>query len=202
MSDGNGLQLHVFANGRKTRIYSYRYNGKQKNITLGKYPQMTAIVAPSNAANLKKQLEKKPVQDSSSSNTKNKKVELDNSKLFRVVADKWFMFKKCGHAYTIYHRNLGAIRKYVFPTLGDKAVDDSNPDEILDIATKMQANGIIEMAKRIVRLIGQIFKFARRKLKLTKNNSTVGLVEELDDHKVKHMPRISILELPQLITDI
>ncbi|MGQ1368368.1 hypothetical protein ACT4YY_13445 [Acinetobacter baumannii] len=30
MSDGNGLQLHVFANGRKTRIYSYRYNGKQK----------------------------------------------------------------------------------------------------------------------------------------------------------------------------
>ena len=27
LSDGNGLQLHVFANGRKTWIYSYRYNG-------------------------------------------------------------------------------------------------------------------------------------------------------------------------------
>lgn len=202
LSDGNGLQLHVFANGRKTWIYSYRYNGKQKNITLGKYPQMTAIVARSNAANLKKQLEENPDQDPSTSNTKNKKVELDNSKLFRVVADKWFMFKKCGHAYTTYNRNLGAIRKHVFPTLGDKSVDDINPDEILDIATKMQANGTIEMAKRVVRLIGQIFKFARRKLKLTKNNPTVGLVEELDDHKVKHMPRISILELPQLITDI
>ena len=85
LSDGNGLQLHVFANGRKTWIYSYRYNGKQKNITLGKYPQVTAIVARSNAANLKKQLEENPEQDPSIGSTKNKKVELDNSKLFRVV---------------------------------------------------------------------------------------------------------------------
>nr|MBP8207747.1 DUF4102 domain-containing protein [Acinetobacter sp.] len=45
LSDGGGLQLHVFANGRKTWIYSYRFQGKQKNITLGKYPQMTTIVA-------------------------------------------------------------------------------------------------------------------------------------------------------------
>lgn len=202
LSDGNGLQLHVFANGRKTWIYSYRYNGKQKNITLGKYPQVTAIVARSNAANLKKQLEENPNQDPSIDSTKNKKVELDNSKLFRVAAEKWFMFKKGSHAYTTYNRNLGAIRKHIFPILGDKSLDDITQDEILDIATKMQDNGTLEMAKRVVRLVGQIYKFARRKLKLTKNNPTIGLVEDLEDHKVKHMPRISILELPQLITDI
>ena len=202
LSDGNGLQLHVFANGRKTWIYSYRYNGKQKNITLGKYPQVTAIVARSNGANLKKQLEENPEQDPSIGNTKNKKVELDNSKLFRVIAEKWFMSKKDSHASTTYNRNLGAIRKHIFPMLGDKSIDDITQDEILDIATKMQANGTIEMAKRVVRLVGQIYKFARRKLKLTKNNPTIGLVEDLDDHKVKHMSRISILELPQLIKDI
>lgn len=39
-------------------------------------------------------------------------------------------------------------------------------------------------------------------MKLTKNNPTSGLVEDLDDHKVKHMPRISIPELPKLINDI
>jgi integrase len=202
LSDGNGLQLHVFANGRKTWIFSYRYNGKQKNITLGKYPQMTAIVARSNAANLKKQLDESPDQDPSISSKKSKQVELDNSKLFRVVAEQWFMFKKCSHAPTTYGRNLGAIRKHIFPTLGDKSIDDITQDEILDIATKMQANGTIEMAKRVVRLVGQIYKFARRKLKVTKNNPILGLVEELDDHKVKHMPRICILELPRLITDI
>ncbi|AUX90199.1 MULTISPECIES: Arm DNA-binding domain-containing protein [Acinetobacter] len=60
LSDGGGLQLHVFANGRKTWIYSYRFQGKQKNITLGKYPQMTTIVARSSAANLKKQLAENP----------------------------------------------------------------------------------------------------------------------------------------------
>ena len=34
-SDGNGLQLHVFPTGRMTWIYAYRFNGKQKNLTLG-----------------------------------------------------------------------------------------------------------------------------------------------------------------------
>lgn len=202
LSDGNGLQLHVFANGRKTWIYSYRYKGKQKNITLGKYPQVTAIVARSNAANLKKQLEENPDQDPSIGSTKNKKVELDNSRLFRSVAEKWFMSKKDYHADTTYNRNLGAIKNHIFPILGDKSIDDIIQDEIFNIATKMQANGTIEMAKRVVRLVGQIYQFARIKLKLTKNNPTIGLIEDLDTHKVKHMPRISILELPKLIKDV
>ena len=70
--------------------------------------------------NTKKQLEENPQQDPSIGNTKNKKVELDNSKLFRVIAEKWFMSKKDSHASTTYNRNLGAIRKHIFPMLGDK----------------------------------------------------------------------------------
>jgi hypothetical protein len=35
-SDTNGLQLHVFPTGRKTWIYAYRYQNKQRSLTLGK----------------------------------------------------------------------------------------------------------------------------------------------------------------------
>lgn len=48
--------------------------------------------------------------------------------------------QKDSHASTTYNRNLGAIRKHIFPMLGDKSIDDITQDEILDIATKMQAN--------------------------------------------------------------
>ena len=44
-SDGNGLQLHVFPNGRMTWIYAYRFNRKQKNLTLGSYEFMSLAQA-------------------------------------------------------------------------------------------------------------------------------------------------------------
>jgi hypothetical protein len=40
-SDTNGLQLHVFPTGRKTWIYAYRYQNKQRSLTLGSYPDLS-----------------------------------------------------------------------------------------------------------------------------------------------------------------
>ncbi len=44
-SDGNGLQLHVFHTGRMSWIFAYRFNGKQKNLTLGSYEFMSLAQA-------------------------------------------------------------------------------------------------------------------------------------------------------------
>lgn len=35
---GEGLQLHTFASGRKTFIFAYRFENKQKTLTIGNYP--------------------------------------------------------------------------------------------------------------------------------------------------------------------
>lgn len=202
LSDGGGLQLHVFANGRKTWIYSYRFHGKQKNITLGKYPQITTIVARSSAANLKKQLAENPDKELVLTSRKQKKTDINEAKLFKTVAEKWFDDRRKFVAESTYVRNLGAINKHVLPVLGNKLIDEITDDDILDIATKMQANGVIEMARRVVRIVGQIYKFARRKLRLTKYNPAIGVVDDLDTHPVVHMARISVLELPKFIKDI
>lgn len=39
-SDANGLQLHIFPTGRMTWIYAYRFDGKQRSLTLGSYPYL------------------------------------------------------------------------------------------------------------------------------------------------------------------
>ena len=56
-SDTNGLQLHVFPTGRKTWIYAYRYQNKQRSLTLGSYPDLSLADARINAIRSKKELE-------------------------------------------------------------------------------------------------------------------------------------------------
>ena len=40
LSDGGGLQLHVHPNGSKYWRLAYRYDGKQKSLSFGVYPEV------------------------------------------------------------------------------------------------------------------------------------------------------------------
>jgi len=40
LRDGGGLSLHVRVTGYKVWRYNYRFNGKQKAFTIGKYPDV------------------------------------------------------------------------------------------------------------------------------------------------------------------
>ena len=40
LSDGEGLQLHVHPNGSRLWRLAYRFDGKQKILAMGKYPEV------------------------------------------------------------------------------------------------------------------------------------------------------------------
>ena len=44
-ADGKGLNLLVMPNGSKLWRYRYRYNGKENNLSLGEYPEVTLKAA-------------------------------------------------------------------------------------------------------------------------------------------------------------
>jgi hypothetical protein len=45
MSDGDGLFLHVYPNGRKLWRLSYRHGGKQRDLAFGPYPEVSLLEA-------------------------------------------------------------------------------------------------------------------------------------------------------------
>ncbi|HKX63977.1 MAG TPA: Arm DNA-binding domain-containing protein, partial [Rhizomicrobium sp.] len=45
LSDMGGLQLWVYPNGTKAWRFAYRFGGKQKLLTLGRYPATTLLEA-------------------------------------------------------------------------------------------------------------------------------------------------------------
>lgn len=45
LSDGGGLYLHVAPNGGRYWRYNYRFEGKQKTLALGVYPDVSLVKA-------------------------------------------------------------------------------------------------------------------------------------------------------------
>jgi len=57
VSDGGGLYLEVNPSGSKLWRFRYRFQGKQKLLALGKYPDVSLKKARDDLAEAKKQLE-------------------------------------------------------------------------------------------------------------------------------------------------
>lgn len=45
LSDGDGLFLHVYPNGRRHWRFSYRFGGKQRDLAIGPYPEVSLLEA-------------------------------------------------------------------------------------------------------------------------------------------------------------
>ena len=197
-SDSNGLQLHVFPNGRMTWIYAYRFNGKQKNITLGSYEFMS--LAQARVSHLRaRQLLANGV-DPSEHKKENKQTE-DDSTLFKSLSYEWLENRKDIIKEGTYLRDLTTFEKDLFPFIGEIPIDQLKGKDILECAQRIEARGAQEMAKRSIPLVGRVFRFAIRK-GLIENDPTPHLHEALKPRKVKNMARLDISEFPPFLLRI
>lgn len=194
-SDGNGLQLHVFPTGRMTWIYAYRFNGKQKNLTLGSYEFMSLaqarvkhLAARELLANGIDPAEKK----------KERKAEADESTLFQSLALEWLDSRKAVIKEPTYLRDLSVFEKDLFPYIGNMPIDQIKGKDVLACAQRIEDRGAQEMAKRSIPLAGRVFRYAIRK-GLIENDPTPHLQEALKPRKVKNMARLDISEFPAFL---
>ena len=103
-SDANGLQLHVFPNGRMTWIYAYRFSGKQKNLTLGSYEFMSLAQARMKHLEARKAL-------ANGLDPAEQKIEIDESSLFKTLALEWLDSRKAVIKEPTYLRDLVHSKK-------------------------------------------------------------------------------------------
>ena len=194
-SDGNGLQLHVFPTGRMTWIYAYRFNGKQKNLTLGSYEFMSLAQARA------KHLEARELLSNGidpAEKKKERKAEADESTLFQSLALEWLDSRKAVIKEPTYLRDLSVFEKDLFPYIGKMPIEQIKGRDVLDCAQRIEDRGAQEMAKRSIPLAGRVFRYAIRK-GLIENDPTPHLQEALKPRKVKNMARLDISEFPAFL---
>ncbi|MFV5265109.1 tyrosine-type recombinase/integrase [Acinetobacter courvalinii] len=194
-SDGNGLQLHVFPNGRMTWIYAYRFNAKQKNITLGSYKFLSLAQARVEHLRARKLLANGI--DPAEKKKEAKQIQ-DQSHFFQALALEWLENRKSIIKEATYLRDLSVFEKDIFPFIGNVSIDQIKGKDVLECAKRIEERGAQEMAKRSIPLVGRVFRFAIRK-GIIENDPTPHLHEALKPRKTKNMARLDISEFPAFL---
>ena len=157
--DGRGLYLEISPSGGKWWRLKYRFEGKDKRISLGIYPDVSLKDARERREEARRQIANQ--LDPSELRKLEKaarKERVANS--FEALACEWYAKHQpnwcVGHA----DRVISRLRRDVFPWIGNKPIADVTAPLILETVRRIEARGALETAHRILGICGQVFRYA------------------------------------------
>ena len=153
--DGNGLFLFITPSGTKSWRLKYRFQGREKLLTLGTYPQ-TSLKEAREACIVAKKSLSGGVDPSAEKKLKNK-IALTS---FEAVAREWHNNQKPGWTTAYAEDVMERIQKNVFPYLGTRPIGEITPPELLSVLRKIEARGAIDQAHRVRGICSLIFRYA------------------------------------------
>ncbi len=197
-SDGSGLRLWVRHTGTKVWVTDYKFNGKRQSLTIGKYPAISLAQARLQHQQILEQVDNGIDPKIAK---KEQKAKTDGSRLFDTIAQQWHDQRKDTITITTYKRDYSQYLRDIKPHIGHLDISKITPLQILAIGQAIEERGASDMARRAIRQINQIYKYAIIR-SLTTHNPATNLTEALKPHKVQHHSRITAQQLPKLLHDI
>ena len=156
--DGRGLFLFVTPSGGKLWHFKYRFDNKEKKLTLGSYPEISLSNARIRREEARRQLANGI--DPGAARKAQKQAETEEKETFEVIAREWHeKFTPNwtpGHATTIMSR----LKRDLFPWIGNRPMMDIKAPELLTVLRRVESRGALESAHRIRTIAGQVFRYA------------------------------------------
>jgi integrase len=194
LSDGGGLYLHMAPNGGKYWRYNYRFDGKQKTLALGIYPDVSIAKARDRHREARQKLAAgiDPSAEKQSS-----------AKTFETVAREWHAHWKTGRTPGYAHYVLKRLEADIFPELGALPVSTIPTSAFREAAQKIEQRGATEIGRRALQNCSQIMRYAVAH-DLAAHNSAADIKprDVLKRRKRRNLPRVSEKELPALLRAI
>ena len=200
LSDGGGLYLLIHTNGGKYWQMAYRFDGKQKTLSLGVYPDVSLAQAREQREDARKLLTNggDPGEVKKATKQAKQKSNQPTTNSFEAVAREFHKVKSPmwtpGHA----KQWLGNLEKHAMPVIGDKAITEIDPMDIMQIMRGMEELGIHETRDRLLQTIGAVFKYAMATGRAKSNPAEIRIALA-ERPAVKHFPCITTEELPEFL---
>lgn len=195
LSDGQGLQLVIHPNGGKYWWLAYRFDGKQKTLTLGTLADLSLAEARKRRDEARKLL----ANDQDPSEVKKaqeRQRRLTTANSFEAVAREWHEMKKPRWAENHANRVISSFERDVFPIIGQRPVAEIVPAEILDVIRQVEARDALDYSHRVLQRIGSVYSYAKITERAT-NNPADGLSGALKKRTVKHRLALPVARLPE-----
>ncbi len=155
LSDGGGLYLFITPAGSKLWRLKYRFNKKEKTLSLGQYPFVSLADARKSALDAKDKIRIKI----DPSNVKKIEAEERERNLFENIANRWFDTFKVNLT-TIYTKRVKSnLERDIYPYIGNMIITDIETHHIKQIIKRINDRGTYDVAKRTKQRISTIFRF-------------------------------------------
>ena len=174
--------------------YNYRFNGKQKTLALGVYPDVTLAMARS-----RHQRARQLLADAIDPGAERETSE----KTFEVVARDWHTHWKANrherHAYHVLRR----LEADIFPEFGASRLSDLTTVHFRDAVRNVEQRGALDIARRVLNTCGQIMRYAIAN-DLASHNPVASIkpADVLKPRKRRNYARIEAADLPPLLQAI
>jgi integrase len=162
LSDGGGLHLFVPSTGSRLWRLQYRFDGKQKTLALGSYPDITLKLARERR-DAAKSLLSEGVDPSAQRKIDRLSSKVARENTFDIIAEELIARKRReGKAEGTVEKSVWYL-SLVRPLLGSRPISElaeKGAPEILEALRRIEARGRLETAKRCRAAIGEVFRFA------------------------------------------
>lgn len=151
--DSQGLYVEVPPSGAKRWRFKYLFQGKEKRISLGTYPEVSL-----KEAREKRDEARKQVAAGIDPSAERKKQDSPGF-TFGKLAAEWLALNKAAwaprHAQTVEQR----LKSNLLPYIGEKAARAVMPTEVLEALRVVEKRGALEAARKTLGICSLIFRY-------------------------------------------
>ena len=199
-ADGGGLFIYVSTTGSKLWRMAYRFNMKSKLLSFGEYPLVSLKEARDQRDEAKKLLAKDIDPGQHKKELRAARIA-EEANTFRAVALEWYETQTTHNTPAHRRRLMFNLEKYLFPSLGRKAITSIEAQDLLAISKPLEVESTW-ISHRVVQICGKIFRYAIASGKL-KHNITADLRGALRPIPTRHHAGLTDpLEVGKLLLDL
>lgn len=202
MSDGKGLFLLIASTGGRLWRWKYRFEGAEKLMTFGRYPDVSLAYAREKHMAARKLLASgvDPMAERKAAKTA---IKASTESSFQTVAGLWLAHWRDGKS----PRHVEYVKRRmevdILPRLGARSVAGIEAPELVAMTQAIAERGARDIAKRALETTGQVFRFAIAHGYARRNPaSEIRPSDILKSNPKTNYARVDAKELPQLLKAI
>jgi integrase len=159
VADEKGLHLLVSPSGGKLWRMKYRFDGKEKLLSFGAYPDVPLVRAREKRDEARSLIA--DGVDPADNKRAQKAAKADRAaNSFEIIAREWFEARKDKWAPSHSGRLIKRLQNDVFPWIGGRPIAEITAPEILSVMKRIEGRGTLDTAHRVHQDCGQVFRYA------------------------------------------
>lgn len=156
--DGDGLFLLITPSGGKLWRLKYRFNDKEKTLTLGQYPAISLLNARCKRDDARRLLANNV--DPDAVRKAQKQAQVEETETFEIISREWLERFKSKWQEEYADKIMHRLELNIFPWIGSRPIKDIKAPELLSVLRRIESRDALELAHRTRNICGQVFRYA------------------------------------------